>query len=159
MLKFFSTIYEKLFKINDTPQKIALGMGVGVFSGILPGTGPIAALFLAFILRVNRASALIGCMLTNTWLSFVTFILAIQAGSAILGIHWQDVRQGWNCFLSEFSWPLLFKWPVLEILLPVILGYLLIGLCLGFLAYLVTLIIINKAKHKQLKGRGGKDAN
>ena len=143
-------IYEKLFKINDTPQKIALGLGLGVFSGILPGTGPIAALFLAFILRANRASALIGCLLTNTWLSFVTFILAIKAGSAILGINWQDVRQDWNYFLREFSWLHLFKLSVLKIILPVIVGYFVIAFCLGFFAYLVTLIIIIKVKHKRV---------
>jgi len=146
--KFFSVLYGKLFLINDTPQKIALGLGLGVFAGVLPGAGPMAALFLAFILRVNRASALIGCLLTNTWLSFVTFILAIKAGSVILGISWHDVHQDWNYFLREFNWLHLFKLSVLKVILPVIVGYLVIAFCLGFLAYLVTLIIIIKLKYK-----------
>jgi len=63
---FFQLLYLKLIKINDTPQKIAFGFGLGVFSGIFPGTGPLAALFLALILRANRASALLGSLLTNT---------------------------------------------------------------------------------------------
>lgn len=149
MRKFFISLYEKLFKINDTPQKIALGFGLGVFSGILPGTGPVAALFLAFILRVNRASALIGCLLTNTWLSFVTFLLAIKTGSAILGVSWQQVRQDWNSLFRQFSWPNLFKISVLKIIFPVILGYLIIGICLGVLTYLITLVIIIKAKQRR----------
>ncbi len=157
--EFFTTLYEKLFLINDTPGKIALGLSLGVFAGILPGTGPIAALFLAFILRANRASALIGCLLTNTWLSFVTFILAIKAGSVILGINWQDVHQDWNYFLREFRWLHLFKLSVLKVILPVILGYLVIAFCLGLSAYLVTLITIMKVKHKQLRGKGENDAN
>lgn len=141
-------IFQDLFKINDTPQKIALGAGLGVFAGIIPGTGLIAALFLAFILRANRASALIGCLLTNTWLSFLTFILAIKAGSAIFGMHWQEVRQDWNYFLREFSWLHLFKLSVLKIIFPVIFGYLVIAFCLGLMTYLVTLIIIIKVKHQ-----------
>ena len=67
-------IFDKLFKINDSAEKIALGVGLEVFSGLMPGTGPTAALFLAFIFRANRAAALLGSMLTNTWLSVVTFI-------------------------------------------------------------------------------------
>ena len=47
--KIISFIFAKLFKINDSAQKIALGVGLGVFSGLMPGTGPAAALFLAFI--------------------------------------------------------------------------------------------------------------
>ena len=30
--RFFKALYLKLFRINDTPQKIAIGFGVGVFS-------------------------------------------------------------------------------------------------------------------------------
>lgn len=43
ILRLLKLIYIKLFRINDTPQKIAQGFGLGVFLGILPGTGPIAA--------------------------------------------------------------------------------------------------------------------
>jgi len=146
--KFFNALYVKLFKINDSPQKIALGVGLGVFAGIFPGTGPLAALFLAFIFRVNRASALLGSLLTNTWLSFVTFLLAIKAGSAILGIRWQEVHQDWDYFLKSFNWQSLFKLSVLKVILPVITGYLVIAFCLGLLAYLVTLIIIVKIRHE-----------
>ena len=121
--QFFKLLYIKLFKINDSPQRIALGFGLGVFLGIIPGTGPLAALFLALLFRVNRASALLGSLLTNTWLSIVTFLLAIKVGSAIMHLDWQVVRQGW-------------------MLLPVILGYFIVSFSLGILVYLVTLIIL-----------------
>jgi len=146
--KVFSTLYERLFKINDTPQKIALGLGLGVFSGIFPGMGPLAALFLAFVLRANRASTLLGCLLTNTWLSVVTFILAIQAGSVILGINWRNAQQDWNYVLKDFSWSHIFKFSVLKLIFPVILGYLLIGIIIGVFTYFITLIVINTRKRK-----------
>lgn len=145
--RFFATIYQKLFKINDTPQRIALGMGIGVFSGIIPGTGPLAALFLAFLLKVNRAAALIGSLLTNTWLSIVIFFLAIKLGSAILGVSWQEVYRQWQNFTRHLDWNLFFKLSVSRVILPVMLGYIAIGLAMGLLAYAATLIIVKRVKH------------
>lgn len=141
-------LYLKLVRIHDTPQKIALGMGLGVFSGIIPGTGPIAALFLAFIFRANRATAILGSILTNTWLSFLTFILAIKAGSVILGMKWQQVRQDWLVFLKDFRWYYLFRLSALKIAFPVLLGYLAIAAALGLSAYVITLAVILAIKNK-----------
>ncbi len=141
--KLFSVIVSKLFKINDSPQRIALGVGLGVFSGFMPGTGPVAALFLAFIFRANRAAALLGSLLTNTWLSLVTLVLAIKAGSLALGLHWQDVDRKMQGLLHDFSWAKFFKLSFLDVLLPVITGYLIIGLLLAAASYLLTLSIIN----------------
>jgi uncharacterized protein (DUF2062 family) len=151
ILKFFKVVYAKLVKINDTDQKIALGFGIGVFCGIMPTTGPLAALFLAFILRINRASALLGSLLTNTWLSFATFILSIKVGSVIMKVSWQDVRQDWLLFLYTFKWQYLFKLSVLKLILPVIIGYFLIALVLGLSVYLITLLILKRNKTCKLR--------
>ena len=139
-------LYEKIFRINDTPQKVALGFGIGVFAGILPGTGPLAALFLALIFRANRASALATSLLTNTWLSFLTFVLAIKTGSAIFKISWQSLRSDWSMYLSHWHWQDLFSAPALKIVLPVITGYIVIALCLGIISYAVMLIILKFVK-------------
>ncbi|MBU1869297.1 MAG: DUF2062 domain-containing protein [Candidatus Omnitrophica bacterium] len=147
ILRFFRFLYLKLFRINDSPQKIALGLGLGVFLGILPGTGPIASLSLAFVFRINRASALLGSLLTNTWLSFVTFILAIKIGSFMLKLNWQETYSQYSEFLKSFHWADLFKLSVLKMLFPLLIGYLIISLALGLLAYLAALIIL-KLKRK-----------
>lgn len=153
LIKIKDLLYQKIFKINDTPQKVALGFGIGIFSGILPGTGPLAALFLALLFRVNRASALIASVLTNTWFSFVTFILAIKIGSAIFKISWQSLKAAWMQAINNFAWKDLFSLPILRIVLPVITGYLVISLVLGVLSYIVVLIILkNKLSHAE-KGR------
>jgi len=146
--RFLKLIYLKLFRLHDTPQKIALGVGIGVFLGILPGTGPVAALFMAFILRVNRAAALLGSLLTNTWLSFLTFFLSIKIGAGIMGVDWQDVHRNWQEFLRDFKVINLFKLSALKIICPVIIGYLVVAFCLGVITYLVTLMIIGQRKHK-----------
>ena len=151
MKRFLKSIYTKLFKINDTPQKVSLGFGLGTFSGIMPGMGPLAALFLAFILRANRASALLGSLLTNTWLSFVTFIFSFKIGSAVLGVKYEDVRTAWLLFVKDFRILDLFKASILKIALPIMLGYLVIGIFCGLTAYLITLAILTLTKHKKVE--------
>ena len=146
---FFKLLYEKLVKINDTPQKIALGIGLGVFSGIFPGTGPLAALFLSFIFRANRLAALVGSLLTNTWLSFVVVIPAVKLGSLIFKIQWQELHRDWVVFLKGFHLFALFKLSFLKIVLPAIAGFLIVAFCLGLLVYLITLIIILKVRAKR----------
>ncbi|MFA5275338.1 MAG: DUF2062 domain-containing protein [Candidatus Omnitrophota bacterium] len=137
---FFRSLYKKLFKIDDSPQKIALGFGLGVFLGIFPGTGPLAAIFLSLLLRVNRAAALIGSLLTNTWSSLIVLFLALQLGSLTLGIKWQDQPRDWGS---------LFKLSFLNVVLPIAIGYILVGLLFGFFTYLITLIIIKIAKKER----------
>ncbi|MFH1508514.1 MAG: DUF2062 domain-containing protein [Candidatus Omnitrophota bacterium] len=132
----------KLFRTNDSAQKIAIGFGLGVFLGILPGTGPLASLFVATLLKVNRAAAFVGSLLVNTWLNIITFLLSIQIGSAIMQLHWQDVYDGWSIFIKNFKWRNLFELPLLKFILPVILGYFVIGLALGALSYLTILVIM-----------------
>lgn len=144
----FKSIYAKIFNINDTPQKISGGLGLGVFLGIIPGLGPIASLVLASMLRLNRASALLGSLLTNTWLSIITFFLSVKIGSAILKVQWQDIYYNWFVLLRDFHWLNLFKASALKVMLPVIVGYLVIGFALGFLVYLFTLITLTAIKHE-----------
>ena len=152
--RFFKFVYLKIFRINDSPQKIALGFGLGVFLGILPGTGPIASLFLAILLRLNRASALLGCILTNTWISIVSFALSIKLGSWIMGLDWHSVQNDWMQLLKDFHWRNLFQSSFMDIALPVILGFIIVSLCWGILGYIISLgvaIRIRKARNKEVK--------
>jgi uncharacterized protein (DUF2062 family) len=135
-------IYNKLFKINDSTQRIAIGFGLGVFTGMLPGTGPLAALFLAYIFRVNRASALLASLLTNTWISLVTFIFAIKVGSAILGLEWHKVYSDFSLHFSGRNWLELFQFSYSKLLFPVTVGYLVVSLVLGLLSYLTVILIL-----------------
>ncbi len=132
-------IIDKFLKINDSAHKVALGAGLGVFSGFMPGTGPVAALFLAFVFRANRAAALLGSILTNFWLSLITFILAVKIGSLILNRRWQDIYQKAAAVFSDFHLKDLFALSFLDIILPVVTGYLVIGAILGLITYAAVL--------------------
>jgi hypothetical protein len=151
--RFFRYLYLKTFRINDTPQRIALGLGLGVFVGIMPAAGLLAVIFLAIILPVNRAAAILGALLTNTWLSLATFLLSIRIGSSIMGLDWHQVYTHGKDLWQDFHWQKLFKWPVFEFILPVVLGYLLVALFLGLVTYLITLILIKAVKHARKRRR------
>jgi uncharacterized protein (DUF2062 family) len=144
-------VFSSILKINDSKQRIALGFGLGVLSGIFPGTGPLVAVFLSFILRANYVSALLGSLLTNTWLSIVTFLLAIKVGAVIMGVNWQDVQKEWGLFLSNFQWVSLIKISVLKLILPVFLGYLVIACITGLLSYLAVLVILESKSKSSSK--------
>ena len=141
---FFISLYHKLASINDSPQRIALGFSLGVFLGILPGVGPLASLVLATLFHVNRLAALAGSFITNTWLSIVTFILAIKIGSAILGTKWQEVIHQSKNILKNFQWQDLSNKQTMDILKSMVLGYIIVALSLALIAYLMALVILMK---------------
>ncbi len=148
LAKAIFLIYEKIFKINDSPQKIALGLGVGVFLGVLPGTGPIAAVIFASILRINKASALLGSLLVNTWINIVTFVFAIQIGSVIIGANWQQIYNESLVIFSNFKYSSLLKLPILKLILPILIGYLIIAFFIGFFAYISAYLILSYNKNR-----------
>jgi uncharacterized protein (DUF2062 family) len=151
IFRFSKFIYIKLFRINDSPQKIALGFALGVFLGVMPGTGPTDTLLLALLFRLNRASALLGCFLTNTWTTILTFLLAIKAGSYIMGLDWHSIYAASQQLLKHFHWFDLLKLSALKILFPVIIGYIVISLFFAFLSYLFALVVVIKIKPKRKK--------
>lgn len=144
LLKF---LYLKLVRINDTPQRISLGLALGVFLGLFPGTGPVVAITLSIIFRLNRLATLIGSLVTNTWLSIAMLIPAIKLGSVILNLKWTDVYNDCMAFLASFQWAVLFKLSIYKIILPVFVGYVTIGLVLAILVYVVSISILNHKKY------------
>ena len=143
---FFRSLYEKLTKIDDSPQKIALGFGLGVFMGIMPGVGPVAALLTAILLRVNRAAALIGGLVTNTWLSLITFVFAVKIGSKVFGLAWEDLSNEFRDMIKNFHWDSLFHSSILKIIVPLLVGYAIVSLTAGIISYFVILSILLQKK-------------
>ncbi len=141
---FFQGIYHQIITMHDSPHHIALGFAWGVFLGILPFTGVVAAVTVAAIFKFNKAAALMGSLLTNAWLSIVTFVLAGKLGCMILGLDWEKIYQQAKDVIFHFSWSALFKTASFQILLPLFLGYAIVGALCGFVSYWVILFILKK---------------
>ncbi|MFA5320423.1 MAG: DUF2062 domain-containing protein [Candidatus Omnitrophota bacterium] len=142
-------IYLKLFRINDSPLKISLGFGLGVFVGVMPSIGPVIALLFAFLFRVNRAGALLGSLLFNTWVGFLVLLPAVKIGSAVMGLNYRNVYEGWKAFIKSFNPGKLFQASVYDVLLPIVVGYLIISLFLAVLATIIVYLIARKIKNRK----------
>ncbi|MEI8344446.1 MAG: DUF2062 domain-containing protein [Candidatus Omnitrophota bacterium] len=144
-------VYLKLFRINDSPLKIALGFGLGVFIGVMPAMGPPVAFVLALILRVNRASALLGSILFNTWIGVLSLLFAIRVGSTVTGLEYARVRDGWNGLIKGFKWERLLEVSVYTVLVPIVIGYSIISLVIASVATVAVYVIARRIKMKKAK--------
>lgn len=140
--RFFNLIYVKLVRIDDTPQKIAAGFGLGVFTGVMPFAGPIAALFLAVLFKVNRLGALLGSILTNTWISILAFLLSVRVGSFLFHLNGNVVRERWASLFKDFHIADFFTASAIEIVLPVVTGYLVTAIISAMAAYIAVSIVM-----------------
>lgn len=147
-------LYLKIFRINDSPLRIALGFGLGAFLGVMPGVGPVAALVLSFLLRVNRASALLGSIIFNTWVSVVALLLAVKTGSAVMGLDHRDVYAAASGIVRDFQWGRLFELSVHDILAPVAIGFLIVSLCIAAVAAVAAyFIVLHIRSRRRSRGR------
>ena len=135
-------LYGRFVLMDDSQQRIAVGFGVGVFLGILPGTGPLAALAVSWLLRLNKAATVLGAVLTNTWLSFVTFAVALKIGSRLTGSDWLDIKEHAKHLSEHFSWGTLWDVSLAHVLKPLLLGYAAVGLLCGLAGYVLVLIFL-----------------
>ena len=144
--RFLKLIYIKLLRLDDSPHKIAVGFGLGVFAGVMPFAGPLVAVFLAIIFKANKVSAFLGGLLTNTWITVVAFLFSIKIGAIIFGVNGDIIRVRWMALLKDFHMSTLFKLSAFEIILPVFTGYLVISLfsaCIAYIAIIVVMKFIN----------------
>ena len=109
-----------LVNFRGSPHRLALAFGLGVFLGIIPGTGAIAAAAVAALFRLNLPIMVAGSLLTNPVTAPFVYI-----GSFLLG-HW-----------------LLGDWlpagNIRRVLLGTLAGNLIIAVTLGLLGYLLVL--------------------
>lgn len=81
--------YYKVVRIDDPPDRIARGVAIGVFMGIFPtfGLGIIVAIIFAYILKANRASAVLGSFIMNPFTIPIFWTLSSAVGAVIF---WED---------------------------------------------------------------------
>ncbi len=142
----YKKIRDKLLGIHDTPHRIALGAGLGLFLGVFPGTGAIAAVVCAFIFRANKAAALAGALLVNTWINVVAFPVALAIGAALFRIDPATLSHQWSLLKHDFTWGGFFDLIIRDAALAVITGYIVIGLVLGGIGYAACHALISRKR-------------
>lgn len=137
---------KNLIRINDSPKRIARGVAIGVFWGILPtfGLAIVFSIPTAFLLKANRLSAIVGTFVSNplTWPFIYPF--GFRIGQQILRVSPID-----------FSWGLFKLQSLLNLSKSLIVGssLLAVGFCL--LSYLVVLMAVARYRRRHTSGSAG----
>ncbi len=79
-------LYRRILHADDTPHRIALGVGLATFIGFLPiiGIQTLVALAVAAVLRANKAVCLPFVWITNAFTFVPIYWVCWKLGSAIM---------------------------------------------------------------------------
>lgn len=123
-----------IFRIKDTPHRLAAAFAVGLFIGMSPllGLHTVLGIFAAWALRLNKMATIVGVYVTNPWTIIPIYTFSTWAGAKCLGlgpimphIDWKHLTLA--NLLNEFR----------PMLLPFIAGSLLVGGISAIVGYIV----------------------
>ena len=120
--------------VKDSPRKIALSFGLGVFIGMSPilGLHTILGIIAAWIFRLNKFVTLVGVYVTNPWTIVPIYTFATWLGGQILGMEHILPKIDWhNAGIVDLIKDLE---PILP---PFIFGTVFLGLICGIAGYVV----------------------
>ncbi len=85
MRRLIKLSYLKLLRIDDSTEKIARGAALGAFIGLMPtlGIGLILCLIGAYLLKVNKAAAIIASFVMNPFTAPLVWSGSIYIGRLI----------------------------------------------------------------------------
>ncbi|KKP79076.1 MAG: hypothetical protein UR78_C0015G0019 [Candidatus Moranbacteria bacterium GW2011_GWF2_35_39] len=148
-MKKLTTFLKKFFLIDDTPHKVAAGAALGIFLGIIPG-GILTAIVIAWIIRVNRLSAVAGVLATNFWTSILIMPFAAKLGCLIFGVNSEDLIKNFNQSYSADLKYFFSETIILKLLLPLSVGFIIIA---GAIALAFYFLIYFLLKYKKVSFR------
>jgi len=157
--------YIRLVRINDSPQKVAAGLAVGVLLGVFPtfGLGIVIALPLAIVFKFNKAASILGCLIMNPLTTPFFWTASSILGAFVANRDWHRTLKMAQSFSANFrlvdlttpgGWALILKGLGAGIHVYLV-GNLLLALFLASLSYLIALhITTTYRERKRLKIRG-----
>lgn len=139
--------FSHFFTLDDSPHNIAGGFALGVFLGTLPGLGILAMLFALSIFKLNRASAVIGVLATNTWGTVVALPFATVIGGFLFGQSTTHLSQEFQATYQLGFKYFLSKVVFFDMAIPLIVGFIISA---GVIALLFYCIIFYLLKYKKV---------
>ena len=139
--------FQILLRVEDTPHRIALAFGTGVFIAFSPllGIHTGLALGLAFLFRLSRVAILAGAWTNNPWTLAPMYMAGTAVGCALMGVSPESLGSiDWSLHGHAFYIAL---WEGLRpLVLPFVLGNTVLGLVGGMLAYLLLRSLLERQK-------------
>lgn len=87
-MSYFRDKFSMIFKVRDTPHRIALAFALGTFVGISPflGLHYLSGFFLAWLFRLNKLVTLIGVSVNNPWTIVPISSFCAWFGAKLIGM-------------------------------------------------------------------------
>ena len=137
--------FHAILHLQDTPHRIALAFGVGVFIAFSPllGIHTGLALGLAFLFRLSRVAILAGAWTNNPWTLAPMFMAGTALGCGLLGVSPESLESiDWSLHGRAFYAAL---WEGLRpLLVPFVVGNTVLGVIAGLLSYLVVRSLLER---------------
>ena len=137
----FVRALKELLLVDDTPHRLALSFGIGVWIAFFPiwGIHTLMALGLAFALRLSRAAMVVGAWVNNPWTAVPFYAAGTVLGCWVLGVPTdEDFRLEWTA-LRPFLWPF-------------VVGNTIVGVVGGIVGYAALRWVLER---RRAQSRGG----
>jgi uncharacterized protein len=139
-----------LLQVDDTPHRIALAFGIGVWLAFFPilGIHTGLALLIAYLFRLNRAAMIVGVYLSNPWTLAPLYMAGTLLGCEIFGISDEG--------LSAIDWHLhgrAFYHALFESLRPYVWPFVVGNTLLGVMGGIVGYVVLREILERRRAGR------
>jgi hypothetical protein len=139
-----------LLQLDDTPHRIALAFGIGVWLAFFPilGIHTGLALVIAYLFRLNRAAMIVGVYVSNPWTLAPLYMAGTLVGCAIFGVS--------NEGLNAIDWHLhgrAFYHALFESLRPYVWPFVVGNTLLGVLGGIVGYVVLREILERRRAGR------
>jgi uncharacterized protein (DUF2062 family) len=142
-----------LLHVEDTPHRIALAFGIGVWIAFSPllGVHTLLALAIAFAFRLSRVAILLGAYINNPWTLAPLYLAGTVVGCALLGVSTEGLAAvDWSLEGTQFYAGLLAS--LRPYLWPFLLGNTVLGVSGGVVGYLVLRRVLERRALRAAEG-------
>ncbi len=146
----------KVLHADDPPHRLALGVAVGMFVTFMPliGLQMLLSVFIAWMLRANKLVGVPLVWISNPLTAVPIYYPCYLLGCKLLGMaavsdDWKKLEAAWQQIQADrkATWlnKLNFWWhSILDVVWPLSLGCVVVGLTAGVLSYYISLFAIRR---------------
>lgn len=143
--------FQVLFHVEDSPHRIALSFGLGVFIAFSPllGLHTLMALGIAIGFRLSKAAIIVGIYVNNPWTIAPMYMAGTVLGCYLLGVSTDDLvglhfeGHGWALYRTLVHQLQPYLWPF-------IVGNTLLGIAVGLFAYFILRRVLERRRRPSL---------
>jgi hypothetical protein len=146
-MKWLRRTLQILLHVEDTPHRIALAFGIGVWIAFSPAFGihTAMALGIAFVFRLSRAATVLGCYVNNPWTVVPLYSFGTAFGCWLLGVPIEGLSE-LRAVFAHHSFGRALLEALRPFLWPYVVGNTIVGVFAGLLAYLVLRAVLERRR-------------